>query len=64
MEPEFLKQIFEKSSNINFHKIHTVGSTMFHADRCTDKKKEIVAFRNFANAPKNRVLKLNRDFTH
>ena len=25
---------------------------MFHADGCTDKKKVIVAFRNFTNAPK------------
>jgi len=45
-------------------KIHTVGSKMFNADRCMDKKMVIVAFRNFANAPKNRILKLNRDFTH
>lgn len=64
MKPEFSKQIFEKSSNFNVHKIHTAGSKKFHADGCTDKKKVIVAFRNFANAPKNRVLKLNRDFTH
>ena len=45
-------------------KIHTVGSKMFHADGCTDKKKVIVVCHNFANAPKNRVLKSNRDFTH
>lgn len=44
-------------------KIHTVGSKMFNADRCMDKM-VIVAFRNFAYAPTNRVLKLNRDFTH
>jgi hypothetical protein len=37
-------------------KIHAVGAEMFSADRQTDKKKVIVASRNFANAPKNVVL--------
>jgi len=30
-----------------------VGAELFHADGCTDITKLIVAFRNFANAPKN-----------
>ena len=33
-------------------KIRPVGVESFHADRQTDMKKRIVAFRNFANAPK------------
>jgi hypothetical protein len=33
--------------------IRIVGAELFHADRQTDKTKLIVAFRNFANAPKN-----------
>jgi hypothetical protein len=38
-------------------KIRPVGAELFHADRRTDgKKKLIVAFRNFANAPKKGVL--------
>jgi len=34
-------------------KICPVGTELFRADRRTDLKKLIVAFRNFANAPKN-----------
>ena len=34
-------------------KICPVGAEMFHTDGLTDKRKLIVAFRNFANAPKN-----------
>jgi len=34
-------------------KILRVGAELFHADRQTDMKSLIVAFRNFANAPKN-----------
>jgi hypothetical protein len=33
-------------------KIRSVGAELFHADRRTDMTKLIVAFRNFANAPK------------
>jgi len=35
-------------------KIHPVGAELFHADGQTDMTKLMVAFRNFANAPKNR----------
>jgi hypothetical protein len=39
--------------NVNtLKKIRPVGAELFHADRQTDMKKPIVAFRNFANAPK------------
>jgi hypothetical protein len=34
-------------------KIRPVGAELFHADSRTDMTKLIVAFRNFANAPKN-----------
>jgi hypothetical protein len=41
-------------------KILPVGTELFHADRQTetDMTKLIVAFRNFANAPKNTTWKL------
>ena len=46
-----------------------MGAELFHArgqtDGRTDKTKFIVAFRNFANAPKNpRPLRLNLIFIH
>jgi hypothetical protein len=34
-------------------KIRPVGAMLFHADGQTDLTKVIVAFRNFANVPKN-----------
>jgi hypothetical protein len=34
-------------------KIRPVGAELFHAGGQTDATKPIVAFRNFANAPKN-----------
>ena len=37
-------------------KILSVGAEMFHADGQTDVTKLIVAFRTFANAPKNVTL--------
>ena len=36
-------------------KIRPVGAELFHANGWTDITKVIVAFRNFVNAPKNRV---------
>ena len=45
-----LKKIY---SNIKFHEICPMGDELLHADGETDLKKLIVAFRNFANAPKN-----------
>jgi hypothetical protein len=54
MKLEFSRQIFEKNFQIwNFMKIRPVGAELFHADGQTDMTKLIVAFRYFANAPKN-----------
>jgi len=46
--------IFSKNAQIsNFTKIRLVGAKVFHADGQTDMMKLIVAFCNYANAPKN-----------
>ena len=45
---------FRKNPQIsNFMKIRPVGAEIFHAEGRTDMTKLKVAFRNFANAPKN-----------
>jgi len=49
----FFRHIFEKCSNIKFMTICTVGAQLFHADGQTHTTKLIVAFRSFANPPKN-----------
>jgi len=58
---EFYRQIFEKPSYDKFHEnpfsgsqVVPPGRTDERKDRRTDMTKLIVAFRNFANAPKNR----------
>jgi hypothetical protein len=54
MKLEFSRQIFEKYLNIKFY-AYPVEAELFHADERTDIQtymKLIVAFRNFANAPK------------
>ena len=44
----------KKSTQIqNLMTIRPVGAELFHADGRTHVTKLIVAFRNFANAPKN-----------
>ena len=54
MKLEFSQQIFKKNAQIsNFVKIHPVEAKLFHVDRWTDMTKVNVAFRNFANMPKN-----------
>jgi hypothetical protein len=53
MKLEFSQHSFGKSSNINFMKILILEAEMFHADRRIDKTKLIVAFRNYARAPKS-----------
>jgi len=53
MKLEIFRQIFEKHSNINFHENPSIGAEMFHADRGTDMMELTIAFRSFANAPKN-----------
>ena len=52
MKLEFSRQIFEKVSNIKFHQNPSSGSRVVPCGR-TDMTKLIVAFRNFANVPKN-----------
>ena len=60
MKPEFYGQIFEKYKNIKFHENPSCGSRVVPCGRTdgqTDMTKLIVAFRNFANAPKKCFLK-------
>jgi hypothetical protein len=38
MKAEFSPQIFEKSSNINFIKMHPVVAELFHSDGRTDRR--------------------------
>jgi len=53
---EYSGQIFQNQIP-NFTNISPLGAEFFHADGQTDEKKPIVAFRNFANAPKRQELK-------
>jgi hypothetical protein len=56
MKLEFSPQIFEKHSNIKFHDNLSSGIQVVprgRTDGQTDMTKLIVAFSNFANAPKN-----------
>jgi hypothetical protein len=41
-------------------KIHPVGTEFFHTDRRTDTTMLIIAFCNFANAPKKRIFFKNQ----
>jgi hypothetical protein len=52
MKFEFSRQIFEKVSNIKFYQNPSSGSRVVPCGQ-TDMAKLIVAFSNFANAPKN-----------
>ena len=56
LSTDFLK----KAQVLSFVKTRPVGAELFHADGRTDMTKLIVAFRNFANAPKTRVRKLHK----
>ena len=54
MKLEFLGGRFSKNTQVpNFTQIRPVGAELFHEDGRTDRAKLIVAFRIFANAPKN-----------
>jgi hypothetical protein len=60
MKSEFSWQIFEKVSNIKFQQNPSSGSRVVpygQTGRQTDMTKLIVAFHNFANAPKNTKIK-------
>jgi hypothetical protein len=64
MRLEDSRQIFEKYSNIKFHKILSNGSRVVpcgRTDRQTDMMKLIVIFCNFANAPKITFFVLERN---
>jgi hypothetical protein len=60
MKLDFSRQILEKCSNIKFYKNPSNGDEFFYVDRHkyrkTDKQRDMtklmVAFRNFASAPK------------
>jgi hypothetical protein len=59
MKFEFSRHTFEKSLNIEFHENPSRGCRVVPCgwtDGRTDMTKLIVAFLNFANAPKNDVL--------
>ena len=68
MKLETSRQIFEGKKNTqisNYMKIRPVGAELFHAGGRTDMTKLTVAFRNFANAPKNHTTdELHRLFYH
>ena len=49
----FLERFSKNIKISNFMQIHPVGAEVFHADGQTDIAILTVAFRNFANAPKN-----------
>jgi len=50
----FLFRVSKNPHILNFMKIRSVGAALFHADGRSDIMNLIVAFRNFANANKNR----------
>jgi hypothetical protein len=59
MKLAFSRQIFEESSNIKFNQNPFSRSRFVpcvRTDGQTNMKKLIVAFRNFANAPKNLTI--------
>jgi hypothetical protein len=43
---------FSKYTDTNFYEYRSVGAELFHVNGQTDMTKLIVAFRDFANAPK------------
>ena len=61
IKPEFSRQIFEKYTNIKFHENLYSGSRVVPCWQRgqRDMTKLIVAFRTFANAPKNLLLLAN-----
>jgi hypothetical protein len=63
---KFLDRFSKNTQMLNFTKIRPVGAELFHADgrtdRQTDMTKLTVAFRTFANAPKNMSRQLASGF--
>jgi len=73
MKREFSRHILEKCSNIKFHSNPSNGSRVIPCgdtdeqtdgltDRRSDKTKLKVAFRNFANAPRNVKMLIGNHF--
>jgi hypothetical protein len=58
MKADFFQQVFEKYANIKFNGILSSGSRVVPCGQ-TDMTKLIVAFRNFANAPKMAIRHCN-----
>jgi hypothetical protein len=58
-ETKFLDGFSKNAQISNFTRARPVGAELFHADGRTDMTKLKVAFRNFANAHKNRKILLN-----
>jgi hypothetical protein len=60
MELGFLNRLSKNTQISNVMKIHPVGVELLHVDGLTDRqadmRKVIVAFRKFANAPKDYCL--------
>ena len=52
MELGFYRQTLKKYPNIKFHENPSSEAELLHVDGQTDVTKLIVAFRNFAKAPK------------
>ena len=52
MKLEFSQHIFKKTQISSFIKIRTAEAELLHANGRTDATKLIVAFRNYAMAPK------------
>ena len=53
MKLKFLEGFSKNTQISDFTKIRVVGAELFHADGQRDMAKLMVAFRSFANAPKN-----------
>ena len=59
-ETNFLDRFSKNFHTQNFMKILPVGAELFRADGRTDMTKLVVAFRNFANAPKQMTPTVTR----
>jgi len=62
MNFQFVDSFLKKYSNINFHENPSSGSPVLcgHTGGRTDMTKLIVAFSNFANAPKNHYFVIRK----
>ena len=57
MKLETSHRLSKYTQILNFMKIRQVGAELFHAGRQMDRHNELmVAFRNFANAPKVKTV--------